>query len=146
MYRIAKTFEIENGHMLAKHPDKCRFPHGHSRQVEIVVECTELDRSEMVCDFKALKQSMESFLKQYDHAMCMNTDDAKYAEFKAAYGERVIGFPSTDPTSEVMAKVFFDHCKIALLEWASDAVYPVRANVCVDRVRVSETSSTWAEY
>src|SRR5947209_8102903 len=33
-FRICKTIEIENGHMLSKHPDKCRFPHGHSRRVE----------------------------------------------------------------------------------------------------------------
>ena len=35
-YRICKTLEIENGHMLSKHPDKCRFPHGHTRKVELV--------------------------------------------------------------------------------------------------------------
>ena len=33
-YRICKTLEIENGHMLTHHPDKCRFPHGHSRKVD----------------------------------------------------------------------------------------------------------------
>lgn len=27
-YRICKAIEVENGHMLSKHPDKCRFPHG----------------------------------------------------------------------------------------------------------------------
>jgi 6-pyruvoyltetrahydropterin/6-carboxytetrahydropterin synthase len=42
-YRICKSLEIENGHMLSKHPDKCRFPHGHSRKVEFVIEADELD-------------------------------------------------------------------------------------------------------
>ena len=42
-YRICKTLEIENGHMLTHHPDKCRFPHGHSRKVEIIIEADELD-------------------------------------------------------------------------------------------------------
>ena len=37
-YRICKSLEIENGHMLSKHPDKCRFPHGHTRKVEFVIE------------------------------------------------------------------------------------------------------------
>ena len=54
-YRICKTFEIENGHMLSKHPDLCKFPHGHSRKVEIVLEADTLDHNEMVCDFKAFK-------------------------------------------------------------------------------------------
>lgn len=74
-YRICKTFEIENGHMLSKHPDKCRFPHGHTRKVEFTLEADALDPNEMVCDFKVVKETMEALLDQYDHAMCVNTDD-----------------------------------------------------------------------
>ena len=47
-YRICKTIEIENGHMLSKHPDKCRFPHGHTRRVELVLEADDLDENGMV--------------------------------------------------------------------------------------------------
>ena len=54
-YRVCKVFEVESGHMLSKHPDRCRFPHGHSRRVEVVVAADELDSHDMVCDFKALK-------------------------------------------------------------------------------------------
>ena len=43
-YRIYKTIEIENGHLLTHHPDKFRFPHGHSRKVEIVNEADEIAR------------------------------------------------------------------------------------------------------
>ena len=147
-YRICKTFEIENGHMLSKHPDKCRFPHGHTRKVEFVMEASDLDRNDMVCDFKILKEAMEDFLDQYDHAMCMNAEDPKYAEFKAAYGERVIGFASTDPTTEVIAKTIHDHCKLRLAEYAAkaEARYPLRDSVRLVRVRLWETSSSWAEY
>jgi len=68
-YRICKTFEIENGHMLSKHPGKCKFPHGHTRKIELVLEAGDLDENDMVCDFKILKETMESFLEQYDHSM-----------------------------------------------------------------------------
>ena len=91
-YRICKTFEIESGHMLSKHPDKCRFPHGHTRKVEFVLEADGLDRNDMVCDFKVIKDLMNDFLEGYDHALCMNTDDAEYGRMRAANGERVIGF------------------------------------------------------
>ena len=64
-YRICKTFEIESGHMLSKHPDLCKFPHGHSRKVEFVLEAGELDQNEMVCDFKSLKEAMSQFLKAW---------------------------------------------------------------------------------
>ena len=149
MYRICKMFEIENGHMLSKHPDLCKFPHGHSRQVEVVIEAKELDQNEMVCDFKVLKQALDDFLKTYDHAICMNTDDAKFADFRRAYGERVIAFENLDPTTEVMAKLFYDKLQDRLRKFAmasSTAMYPVRATLRVVKVRVTETSSTWAEY
>ena len=54
-YRICKSLEVENGHMLAKHPDKCQFPHGHTRKVEFVIEADDLDDRQMVCDFKIIK-------------------------------------------------------------------------------------------
>lgn len=55
-YRICRIFEIENGHILSKHPEKCRFPHGHTRRVEIVFEADDLDANDMVCDFKVLRR------------------------------------------------------------------------------------------
>lgn len=147
-YRICKSFEIENGHMLSKHPDKCRFPHGHSRKVEIVLESDDLDDNEMVCDFKLIRDVLGEWLDEFDHALCMNTADPAYQEFKARYGERVIGFENQDPTTEVMARTIFDHARQALAAHATrrDANYRLAPGVRVVRVRVWETSSAWAEY
>jgi 6-pyruvoyltetrahydropterin/6-carboxytetrahydropterin synthase len=147
-YRICKTFEIENGHMLSKHPDKCRFPHGHTRKVEFTLEAESLDANEMVCDFKVVKETMATLLDQYDHAMCMNTKDPKYPELKAAYGERVIGFEQADPTTELLAKTIFEHFKEKLHEYTArpDLRYPIQPGVRVVKVRLRETSSSWAEY
>lgn len=147
-YRICKSFEIENGHMLSKHPDKCRFPHGHTRKVECVLSAQSLDAHEMVCDFKLLKNLLSDFLDQYDHALCMNTEDPQYATFKAAYGERIIGFEHLDPTTEVLAQTVFLHLEKALQAYASSAsgAYALRPEVKLERVRVWETSSSWAEY
>lgn len=147
-YRICKTIEIENGHMLAKHPDKCRFPHGHSRKVEIVVEADELDEDGMVCDFKALREAAVQFLEKFDHALCMNTNDPHYPVLKSAFGDRVIGFEQTEPTTEVMAKTFFEAIARELAEAAArpGLKYPLRSSVRLVRVRVWETSSSWAEY
>ena len=147
-YRICNTFEVESGHMLAKHPEKCRFPHGHTRKVEFVLEADTLDGNDMVCDFKVIKELVGEFLETYDHSLCMNTDDPKYAEMKAAYGERIIGFQNTDPTTEVMAETIYRHCKDRLIARAASPQerYPVRPNVRLVKVRVWETSSSWAEY
>ncbi len=148
MFRICKSLEIENGHMLSKHPDKCRFPHGHTRKVEFVLEAEALDENDMVCDFKIVKEAVGEWLDTFDHAMCMNTADAAYQDFKLRYGERVIGFQNQDPTTEVMARTIFDHTANALAAHAArgDARYPLAAAVRLVRVRVWETTSSWAEY
>ena len=146
-YRICKTFEVENGHMLSKHPDKCRFPHGHTRKVELVLEADALDGNDMVCDFKAVKEAVGEFLERFDHAMCMNVADPMYAEMKSRYGEQIVGFEGTDPTTEVLAKVVHDHLQAKLrAEMRTAGKYPVQTGVRVAKVRVWETSSSWAEY
>jgi 6-pyruvoyltetrahydropterin/6-carboxytetrahydropterin synthase len=134
--------------MLSKHPDKCRFPHGHTRKVECVLRADTLDANEMVCDFKVVKELLGAFLDAYDHALCMNTDDPQYACFKEIYGERVIGFAHRDPSTEVLAQTVFEHLSERLAAYAQgvQTSYPVRPGVTLERVRVWETSSSWAEY
>ncbi len=147
-YRICKSFELESGHMLARHPDRCRFPHGHTRRVELVLEADTLDANQMVCDFAVLKAGLQEELQRFDHAMCMNTADPRYAEFKAMYGERIIGFADEDPTTEVMARTIFETARDHLAAYAATPrdAYALRPAVRLLRVRVWETSSTWAEY
>ena len=147
-YRICKSLEIENGHMLSKHPDQCRFPHGHTRKVELVIEADELDDHDMVCDFKIVREAVGAWLDTFDHALCMNTADPAYQEFKSRYGGRVIGFDHQDPTTEVMARAIFDHAAQALADYAtrSNTRYRMREDVRLVRVRVWETTTSWAEY
>ncbi len=147
-YRICKIFEVESGHMLSKHPDLCKYPHGHSRKVELVLEAEALDANEMVCDFKAVKDSVGEYLQSFDHALCVNTKDKNFKKLKAAYGKQIIAFEGCDPTTEVMAKVIFDTAKRRLAAYAANkrARYPIAPGVRLARVRVWETSSSWAEY
>jgi 6-pyruvoyltetrahydropterin/6-carboxytetrahydropterin synthase len=147
-YRICKTIEIESGHMLSKHRDNCRYPHGHSRRVELVLEADRLDRKDMVCDFAVLKLALKDFLESFDHAMCMNTRDPMYGTFREAYGDRVIGFEDMDPTTEVVARRIFERVRDSLKQYAKgkNQPYPVARGVRLVRVRVWETSTCWAEY
>ena len=147
-YRICKTIEIENGHMLTHHPDKCRFPHGHSRKVEIILEASDLDSHGMVCDFKVVKDAVGDYLETFDHSLCVNTQDPMFENLKKTYGDRVIAFQDTEPTTEVLAKTFFDHISKHLTAYAqrTDTRYTLRDTARLVRVRVWETSSSWAEY
>ena len=83
-----------------------------------------------------------------DHALCMNTDDPKYEDFKQTYGDRVIGFTKQDPTTEDIAKEIFEVASARLKEYLgkTDARYPLRTSVKLLNVRLWETSSSWAEY
>jgi len=147
-YRICKIIEIENGHMLTHHPDKCRFPHGHSRKVEMVLEADDVDAHGMVCDFKIVREAVGEYLDTFDHALCVNTQDPMFETLKKTYGDRVIAFPDTEPTTEVLAKTFFDHIEQHLTAYAKrkDTRYHLRSTVHLVRLRVWETSSSWAEY
>lgn len=147
-YLVCKTFEIESGHLLSKHPAKCRFPHGHSRKIEVVLAADTLDRNDMVCDFRAIKELLKSFLDAWDHALCLNTEDPNFGFFQRTYGPQVIPFVRTDPTSEVMARAIFDELKtrLAAAQSTPPAAGEIPPGVRVVRVRIGETSSSWAEY
>ena len=87
-------------------------------------------------------------MDSFDHALCINTEDPMYETLKKAYGERVIEFNATEPTTEVMAKAIFDECTTRLEQYrlAEGNRYTLRDKVCLVKVRVWETSSSWAEY
>lgn len=147
-YRICKTLDIENGHMLSKHPDACRFPHGHTRRVEFVLEAATLDDREMVCDFKIVKDAVASYLDTLDHALCVNTEDPAFDELRSRYGERIVAFEREDPTTEVLARRIFEVASARLADYANTpgTRYPMRPSVRLCRVRVWETATSWAEY
>ena len=136
-FRIAKTFTVESGHLLTKHPGACRFPHGHSRTIEIVVTSDALDARDMVCDFADLKAAAADTIDRFDHTFALNTADPSFATLRAAYGERVLAFENTDPTTEILAREIFRALRAKLA---------AQAGVRLERVRVTETATSWAEY
>lgn len=150
VYRICKSFEIESGHMLSKHPGACRYPHGHSRRIDVVVSSETLDANEMVCDFSALKAAIRAVADRFDHAMAMNSRDPLLEQL-GAVRERVVVFEGQDPTTEVLARHVFDGIREAI---ASGRVFRDERGrelrlppaLRLERVRVSETSTSWAEY
>ena len=149
-YRIAKTFEVEYGHRLCKHPEKCRFPHGHSLRIEIVVRGQRLDGNDMVCDYKALKVLVGGVVNRLDHAMALNSSDP-HLESLQAVGDRVLLFHDQDPTTEVLVRWIFDEVASRLTDGGSvqsdgGAEYRIPADLELERVRVWETRTSWAEY
>lgn len=151
-YRICKVFTVESGHMLSKHPERCRFPHGHTRQIEVVVSSECLDQNDMVLDFKALKLAVADYIERLDHAMAVNSKDPMIDAIRQVHPDSLIIYEDTDPTTEVIAKDLFDYVACVLkngfhAEVASGAPYVIHpGKVELERVRVWETPASWAEY
>lgn len=149
-FRIAKLFEVESGHCLSKHPERCRFPHGHSRTVEIVLSSEQLDHHDMVCDYKALKLIVEATVSRLDHALAVNSADPRLAELDV-FADGLLLFEDADPTTEVMVRWLFHEIRPVLegggeVTAPSGAVFAVPEGLRLERVRMWETSTSWAEY
>lgn len=149
LYRICKSFVVESGHMLSKHPESCRFPHGHSRRIDIVITAPALDVNDMVCDFKALKMAVSDIVDQMDHVMAINSEDPFLPFLDTQLPGSVLAIEGRDPTTEVMAEEIFYAIQGILAQGftSPDGLYIIPAgSVTLESVRVTETDSSWAEF
>jgi 6-pyruvoyltetrahydropterin/6-carboxytetrahydropterin synthase len=149
-YRIAKRFTFDAGHRLAKHPELCRFPHGHTYQVEVVLSAGGLDANDMVCDYQVLKALVRREVDQLDHAMILGPGDAAREAF-APFAERLVVLADGEPTAEVIARHLYRALAAVLrpgAEVTSAAGVPYRLpdGVRLESVRLWETPTSWAEY
>lgn len=147
MYRINKQFEFQAAHVLSKHPGKCRYPHGHTYKIEVTVTSQKLDENEMVCDFHAISAVVKEYLTQLDHSMMLNSEDRASCEANKDNPRSII-FDRQDPTSEILAKKIFDYIeKIGQGKIVSEGTkFTINPSASVEKVRVWETSTAWAEY
>lgn len=125
MYRIGKRFRFEAAHSLPDLPDghKCARPHGHSYLVEVTLTTTDaLNGPGFVVDFGELAPLGEYLDATFDHRDLNSVLDC------------VLDGPAT---SENLACHLYRWC-------CEHLVLP--GGVRVEKVRVSETASTFAEY
>mgnify|MGYP001470763217 CR=1 FL=1 len=111
-----------------------------------------LDENSMVVDFKALKLAVGGYIERLDHAMAISSEDPLLPALRETYPEALVVFEGVDPTTEILAKDLFDYIN-GILERgfvgssSSGAEYRIPAGrVWLERVRIWETPSSWAEY
>lgn len=116
---IAKSFTFDAAHRLDRLPPehKCHRLHGHTYRVEITMR-GELDEQCMVADYDALDAWWQPIHERLDHR----------------YLNEVTGLGI--PTTEMLAKWIW----FRLVEAGNE-----RFMVALHRVRVYESSTTWAE-
>ncbi len=149
MYRVCKEFEFQAAHVLSKHKGKCKYPHGHSYRIAVTLSAEQLDENDMVCDFHIISMIVKKFLDKLDHTIMLNSEDNINCK-RNENNERLVVLKGQDPTSEVLAKLIFEHISDALKGrnvWKIGEIeYNLNPCVKIERVRVWETSSAWAEY
>jgi 6-pyruvoyltetrahydropterin/6-carboxytetrahydropterin synthase len=149
MYRVSKQFEFPAAHVLSKHQGRCRFPHGHNYKVEITLTAEDLDENNMVCDFHAVKAMLKGYLDSLDHSIMLNSTDLVNRKSQEN-NPRCVLFENRDPTSEVLAETIYKHLASALAQTrvlTVEAVeYKINPNVRLEKVRVRESDTAWAEF
>lgn len=106
---IRKLFKFENAHIVRNcTSDRCRRSiHGHSYQVELILEANRLDQGQMVYDFGLLKGNIRDLIDSFDHAICFwNQDDAAYINACTTFSARWISLP-VSPSAEQFSRIFF---------------------------------------
>ena len=116
MFEIKKQMYFSAAHHLLRYDGECENQHGHNWLVEVYVKGTELDKSNILVDYKVLKKEMKKVLDLLDHK------DINELEY----------FKGISPSSEMLAKFIYDRMK---------ETFPN-----ISKVSVWETSTSCATY
>ncbi len=116
MFEIKKQMSFSAAHHLLNYDGECENQHGHNWLVEAYVSGNELDKSNILVDYKVLKKEMKSVLDYLDHS-----DINELPEFK-----------EISPSSEIIAKFIYDRLKEKFPD--------------LSKVSVWETSTSCASY
>lgn len=140
MNRIRKSFTFEAAHQLerafSKECSDCI--HGHSYTVEMFLKSGALDSDAMVMDFGVLKGFKKIVMDSWDHGLLLHEDKKPHYMPLIEAGllkREKVSFLTRNPTAETMARMLYK----MLWDFVTDA------HVIVEKVRVHETSTGWAE-
>ena len=113
MFELRKTFTFEAAHKLPKMPSnhKCGRLHGHSYRVTVVVR-GNLRSDGLVMDFGEIKEIAKPFVDKLDHQFLNEIEGLE------------------NPSSEVLAKWFYDELKPVLPQLAQIIISETCTSEC----------------
>lgn len=108
MYELKVISSFSAAHHLLNYEGECENQHGHNWKVEVYVKGENLDKSNILVDFKVLKRELKNVLDILDHK-----DINELPEFK-----------NISPSSEILAKFIYEEmnkqfpqvCKVGVWE------------------------------
>lgn len=95
MYELKVKKEFSSAHHLLNYEGECENQHGHNWLVEAYVTGDKLNESNILIDYKVLKNELKIILDYLDHK-----DINELPEFKGI-----------SPSSEIIAKFIYDKLK-----------------------------------
>lgn len=95
MHELKVQMYFSAAHHLLNYEGACENQHGHNWLVEAYVTGSELDKSNILIDYKVLKKELKAILDYLDHA-----DINELPEFKGI-----------SPSSEIISKFIYDKLK-----------------------------------
>ena len=116
MFEVKIETHFSAAHHLLNYKGECENQHGHNWKVEVFVQGTELDKSNILIDFKVLKKKVNEIIDYLD-----NTDINVLPEFEGV-----------SPSSEIISKFLYYKIKAEI------------SGVC--RVNIWETPTSCASY
>ena len=85
MAKFQSTKVIDLGSCAFRQPradSHCRFIHGYRLKAKFWFEADELDINNWVVDFGSLKPLKQQLERQFDHTLCIDTDDPMLLTFQ----------------------------------------------------------------
>ncbi|HNA19994.1 MAG TPA: 6-carboxytetrahydropterin synthase [Agitococcus sp.] len=141
---IRKLFRFENAHIVRNcTSQRCsRSIHGHSYQVEVILEAHALDHGQMVYDFGLLKGHIKDLIDSFDHAIAFwDKDDAEYISYCQKFSQRWISMP-VSPSAEQFSRLIFVLVDAVLKQ---TVMQNGEADVALNSVIVHETQTGYAQ-
>lgn len=92
MYELKVISSFSAAHHLLNYEGECENQHGHNWKVEVYIKGENLDKSNILVDFKVLKKELNKVLDYLDHK------DLNELEV----------FKNISPSSEIIAKYIYD--------------------------------------
>ena len=116
MYELKVISSFSAAHHLLNYEGDCENQHGHNWLVEAYVQGTELDKSNILVDYKVLKKVLKSVLDLLDHKDINELED----------------FKGISPSSEILSKYIYEKMKEQI---------PL-----ISKISIWETSTSCASY
>ena len=134
MVKISKKFKWEMGHRLMNHKGLCANPHGHSYQMQVILE-GNINNDGMLMDYNDLEVIVNDVIKDFNHSFVVNSNDTIMKDFLKVNNFKHIVL-EYEPTSENLCNVFANLIRKKLYQFT---------NIEKLTIRLYETKSVYAE-